>query len=95
MATLPDITVTSDDFISLNTASGLAAGTLMNVQLKTTSWIRLIQSSTKPDPSSEDGLILTNLSYNYAVATVLAGGDEVWAICTQKGKTSKVVVQEL
>ncbi len=96
MATLPDVVVPFDDFISVNTESGIAVGTAITIQLKTTSWVRLVESSSKPDPSVTNiGVILSNLSYPYAIADITSGSEEIWAISTREGQGASLNVQEL
>ncbi|AUR87523.1 hypothetical protein NVP1101O_112 [Vibrio phage 1.101.O._10N.261.45.C6] len=94
MATLPDVVVLSDDYVSLNASTGISVGSAMEIQLKTTAWVRLVQSVSKPTSDSTDGIIVSNLSYPYATPSVLAGGEEVWAICTQKDRKASLSVQE-
>lgn len=94
---IPDITIPSDEYVSINTLSGVDIGTEMVLQLKSTVWIRLVESATKPAASVEDGLLMSNLTQNYASATIRAGSLEVWAISTKTNynASSKLNVQEI
>ncbi len=92
--TLPDVVAPSDDFISVNAATGIAVGTAITIQAKSTSWVRLVESATKPDPTDTSiGVILSNLSYPYAIADITTGSLEIWAISTREGQASSLNVQ--
>ena len=94
--TLPDVVVPFDDFISVNTESGIAVGTAITIQLKSTSWVRLVESDTKPDPSVTNiGVILSNLSSPYAIADITSGSGEIWAISTKDKQAASLNVQEI
>lgn len=94
MATLPDVTVTSDEFISLNSETGIAVGAAMQIQLKGVTWVYLVQSVAQPANTVTDGSLLSNMSDPYATAAVLAGGEEVWCRASLPNRTSKLSVQE-
>lgn len=91
---IPDISIPSSEYVSLNTLSGVSAGTAFTVQSKGTVWVRLVESATQPANTVEDGVILTNLTQSYATATIKLGSLSIWAISTQDGRTGKVTVQE-
>lgn len=95
MATLPDITIPSDQYVSVNSLTGIAAGTAIEIQLKGVTWVYLQTSVAQPSNDSTDGSLLTNLSYSYGTALITAGDDEVWARSTELGRTSKLTVQEV
>lgn len=92
---VPDITITSEEYVSLNTASGISVGVELNIMLKSSTWVRLVESATKPASTVEDGLLLTDLTRNYAVAHILPDSLEIWAISGIKSRTATISVQEL
>jgi len=76
--TPPDITVTTADWLSLNTASGFAVGTAFSVLNKSTHDI-LLSEGTKPTADSLDGVFLLGVDTAYAFTTMPTGSLEVWA----------------
>ncbi|APC44418.1 hypothetical protein [Pseudoalteromonas phage PH357] len=94
MGTIPDITIPSDDFISINTQSGLAVGTAIEIQLKGVSPVVIYEGSVKPLATVSDGKAVTNLKTGYAVIYVTGGSEEIWARCLIEGRTSKINVSE-
>ena len=95
MATLPDIIVTSEDWISLSSASGLAVGTAVEIFNKSTNWVRVFESNVKPAADSNNGVIITNLNKPYAAVEVTAGSEEVWLKVAEEGRTASVSIQEV
>lgn len=91
MATISNIT--SDVYISLNTETGIPVGSAMKLQLKSVTWLNVIQSDTQPLVDSPDGIELTNLSYDSSRATVIEGGKEVWVKAVVGGRTGVLEVQ--
>ena len=93
--TKPDVIIPSDQFISVNATANppVAVGDAFTIQCKGTSWVTLHESATLPAPDVTDGVLITNLSYHEATKLIPAGSLEIWAICTQAGRTSKLSVQ--
>ena len=79
--TLPDLIIPSDQYVSINSLSGVAVGEKMLLQLKGSSWLKIAESAAQPAADSDDGLIISNLDYAYALAEIRKGSLEVWAIC--------------
>lgn len=77
--TIPDITLNSTSFTDINTQSGISVGTAMIIQNKGTSNIVIQESVLQPDPTSEDGLIMTNIFSPYSRADISAGSIRIWA----------------
>lgn len=92
-----DIIVPSTNYISLNATAvpPIPVGTAFNIQCKGTSWCLLYEGSTLPTPTSEKGVLITDLSYKESSKLIPAGSLEIFAICTQEGRTSKLIVQEV
>jgi hypothetical protein len=90
-ATLPDVVVSSDQYTSLNTITGIPIGTGMLIQLKGSSEIRIVESVTQPANSVVDGVVLTTLRQGYATAKVQTGSIEVWVICVKRPTISSTV----
>ena len=71
--TIPDIIVPDDVFINLNTSSGIAAGTAMEINNKSLTWVYLIESASQPAADSTAGNVLSNYSDSYARAVIPSG----------------------
>ena len=96
-ATKPDIIIPSDQYVSLNSLASppIPVGTEFTIQCKSTSWCNLYEGSSPPASSVTDGVLITNLSYSEATKLIPAGSLEIFAICTNSGRTSKISVQEV
>jgi hypothetical protein len=94
---IPDLVIPSDQYVSINTLSGISVGTTMEIQLKTNDWVRLIESATQPANNVTDGIIISSMYHNYATATIKALSLEIWAITITStyDRVSKVNVQEV
>jgi hypothetical protein len=75
--TLPSIDLTSTDWINLNTASGIAVGTSINVQNQSSTALLLATSPTKPNLDFK-GVVVPPLPAQ--IATIGAGESAVWAL---------------
>tara|TARA_R110000851_G_scaffold151683_3_gene293007 strand:+ start:3947 stop:4243 length:297 start_codon:yes stop_codon:yes gene_type:complete len=95
-ATKPDVIVPSNQFISVNATANppVAVGDAFTIQCKGTSWVTLYEGSSAPAASVTDGVLITNLSYHESTKFIPAGSLEIFAICTNEGRTSKLSVQE-
>ena len=97
MGSRQDISISGSDWVSINAAVDpvegvIPIGTGMEIQLKGTYPILLWESSSKPSSEFDEGRILTNISHPYAITTVLAGSEEIWAKCVDEG-SSEIHVQ--
>jgi len=77
--TIADIPLSSTEYTSLNAESGLAVGTAAIALNKGNSWVRLIESATKPSDDSENGTWLTVFPENKSERCITAGSLEIWA----------------
>lgn len=93
---IPDLPIPSDEFVSINSLSGVAVGTAMTIQSKSALWVRLVESATKPLSTITDGVLMSSLYQNYAIATVKTSSLEVWAITVSSNinNTAKLSIQE-
>ena len=73
-----DVIVPSNEFISFNTASGVAVGTATTCINKGASPILIIESATKPDDDATIGVRATSLELDYAIFEIVAGSLEIW-----------------
>lgn len=94
MPTLPDIPATFDDWVDLNTVSGIAVGTAMRIQNKSTVWVHIAEQTAKPALDSKAGTLISNMSSAYAFATVLTGAQKIWARSSVETRTAQLSVQE-
>lgn len=93
--TVPNITVPFDQYLDLNTASGIAVGTAMQVFNRGTQHILIQESAAQPLTSSNDGVELTNTSQDYADCTVEVGSLTIWVKSASDNKAGLVSVQEI
>lgn len=84
--TIQDVEVPIDEYVDLNTLSGLPAGTAVVITNKSTGWCRLQVTSVKPLASSTAGEPITNLPHNTAIKFITAGESTVWAKATGNTK---------
>lgn len=77
--TIPDISVTSDSFVSLNSESGLVVGTALSFQNKGSTDIYIVESDTLPAATSTDGILLSQFSRDYSIGGSTVGSNEIWA----------------
>lgn len=93
---MSDITLDSNvsTWQSLNVLSGIAVGSAMVIQNKSTNWFYMVESNTQPVDSSTEGVDVTSLHYNYAVVTTDAGDLEYWVRPVDYGKSVRINVQE-
>jgi len=91
-ATLPDIQI-GNDWVSINAATGIAVGTAMAIQNKSTTWVLLQESTVKPNISSNNGILITDLFHQEPSKEVLSGSLEVWAKSTVADRPAILSVQ--
>jgi hypothetical protein len=95
MQTIPDITVGSLAWVDLNTVSDIAVGAKFSVTNKDANWVRLIESTLAPSLDSTDGELLSIPPSITASRSILTGSLKIWALCANKGLSSKVSIQML
>lgn len=78
--TLTNVVVHNTEWTDINTASGIAAGTNMQVTNVGNSEVKLIESSSQPSLSDTRGVVLTPRKYPYASAEVTSGSLTIWAL---------------
>jgi hypothetical protein len=92
MAQFEDISV-GDTWVSLNVATGLAVGTALKVQNKSTTWVLMQESATQPLNTSTKGEMVTDLFHTEPSKLVVAGSLEIWVKSTIEGRLAKLTVQ--
>lgn len=80
--TIGDVIVSSDDYVDINTLSGIAAGTAVIISNKSTYNIRLQIAVSKPDADSKDGEIIFVGPPSTSTRLVTAGESTLWAKST-------------
>lgn len=93
--TLPDVLVDSTAWVDLNTATGIAVGTPMNIVNKSVTWCKLYESSTTPSLSVDGGDLISSYDKNYASANTKSGSLTIWALSTIEGRTLKLAIKEI
>ena len=92
-ATIPDIVVPYNDWLDLNTASGIAVGTAMIIKNKSQTSVRIQEGTTKPDANSTDGEVLTSMALDYAGARVKSNSLKIWVKSVKEKPLGKLTVQ--
>ena len=94
---IPDLVITSEQYVSLNALSLIPVGTSFIIQCKGSRPVRLVESSTKPLATVTDGSIITGINKDYAIATIPLGSLEIWALCASNSPdvSSKLNVQAI
>ena len=92
MAAVFEIPVGSD-WVNVNTASGLVAGTQMELTNKGSNDLLLTESLTEPT-EDDVGKLMTTVGRGYAIAAVLSGSDTIWARCLSSRGTV-ITAQEI
>jgi hypothetical protein len=95
MATIPDITVDSTEYVSVNTLTGIAVGTAMSILNKTTNWTRVQEIVAKPADTDTAGVLISSMSESYARADVALGSSEIWVRVAEEGRVATLSVQEI
>lgn len=91
--TIPDITITTA-WQSLNTLSGIAVGTAMAADNKSTTLV-LLAEGTQPSANDLDGVPLTTYRDTKSTRTIVAGSLEIWARVGASSSTGRITVQEV
>ena len=78
--TIPDVAVTPNAYVSLNSLSGIIAGTAILVTNKGTSPVRLQIAAAQPSDGDTGGELMMVLPANTAIKSIPAGESEVWAM---------------
>ena len=92
MAEIQDVPL-ADDWLDLNTYTGIAVGTAMNIQNDGAYHFRIQESSTEP-VSENEGFRVTTLGADYAAPTVRSGSLKIWVRCVSPAGTI-IKVQEI
>lgn len=93
-ATLNDVQI-GNDWVSINSTTGIAVGTAMSIQNKSTTWVLLQESSTKPNIASNNGILITDLFHQEPSKEVLSGSLEIWAKSTVTNRPATLSVQSM
>ena len=82
---MPDINATTDDWVSVNALSGIATGTRLKIQNKTSKYLLLLEGASKPDITDFSGELITNLALKEPSKIVTEGSPEVWVRNKKEG----------
>lgn len=93
MATLNDVIATYDQFQSLNTLTGVAVGSAIELQVKGIYPVLLKSQPTQPANDDTNGRVLYDMRSESGIMTVADGSEEVWIRCLKEGSTSKLSVE--
>lgn len=81
-------------WVDLNTSTGIAVGTAMTIQNTSTVWVQLSESDNEPT-DQEFHKVITSLTYPSSEAQVLQGALKVWARSTLASSSAVIAVQEV
>ena len=97
METIPDILVDTSAWVDINTVSGIAVGTEMQIINKSIAWVTYFEGAVAPSVDSTDGTPSTSLYESDAKVTIKVGSLKIWAKARQVGAYTsvKLNVQEL
>lgn len=73
-----DVSISSTEFVSFNTLSGLPVGTATRVVNKGSSNLLVIESATKPADASTIGTPVSATDEDYAIFEITSGSLEIW-----------------
>jgi hypothetical protein len=92
--TLPDYII-GNTWVSLNNLTGVAAGTALKIQNKSTTWVTLQESNTQPTAEDTKGELVTDLFHTEPSKIIAAGSLEIWAKSTIEGRNATISVQTI
>ena len=91
MSSYPQISIPSNQWVSINTLTGIPVGTAMELTITSTYPVQLWEG-TQPDVNFRGGKPTTNMSKPYASPEITEGSGEIWAICVGDGFSSSISV---
>lgn len=92
-----DITLDTDvtSWQSVNSLTGIAVGTEIQVQNKSSQEVLIITADSQPTDSSEAGAIMTPMTHNYAIVTIDSGESTVWVRPSMYGREVTLYIEDL
>ncbi len=73
-----DITVTGEDFVSVNEVAGVPVGTALELQTKCASAVIVQRKEGKPSATDDNGRVMKSVKNASSIYQVRAGSEEVW-----------------
>lgn len=93
---MPEINIVTDDWFSVNALSSITVGKGIKIQNQTTKYLRLLESSTKPDITDFTGELISNMHLTEPSKNINDGSLEVWVRNSKEGEGKVVIfVQEV
>lgn len=86
--TLANVVVDNTAWTDINTASGIVAGTNMQITNSGNAEVKLIEASSQPSLTDTRGVVLTGREHPYASAEVVSGSLTIWALSLSEMKGS-------
>ncbi len=80
--TIADISISNQNYVSINTLTTIPVGTKIIITNKSSSEVLIQVSSSQPSASSKDGVPLQIQPHLSASKTITLGENEVWAKST-------------
>lgn len=95
MAKVFNVNVPANSWVNLNAATGIVAGSGCTIQNVGSSFIRLQESATEPETTSE-GKLISPMDKPYGEAYVPSCTDPLWAYMVKEtGSVGVVTMQEI
>lgn len=91
MASYNQITIPSDQWVSVNALTGVPVGTAMELTITSIYPVQLWEGS-KPADTFREGKPTSNMNFPYASPEISSGSGEIWAVCIKEGSTSSIAV---
>ena len=92
MATVLNVELTNDEWLDLNTETGIAVGTEMNIQNQGDYSVWIQESATEP-ATLDEGQKISTMGLDYATPKVKSGSLKIWVRCVSP-QGSTLGVQE-
>ncbi len=73
-----DITVTGEDFVSVNEVAGVPVGTALELQTKCASAVIVQRKEGKPSATDDNGRVMKSVKNASSIYQIGAGSEEVW-----------------
>ncbi len=73
-----DITVTGEDFVSVNEVAGVPVGTALELQTKCASAVIVQRKEGKPSSTDDNGRVMKSVKNASSIYQVREGSEEVW-----------------
>lgn len=89
---MQSLDVTSNDWVSLNAALGIAVGDAFQIQNISTNALLLQESDTKPNISDHGVILFDSRAGDLSKANISSRAQEIWVKVADAGRPSRIIV---